>query len=371
MSKVLSLEFVEYQNFLSSEDDLEWLRTNIGVVFQQPILFSESIRFNLTLGFKNQNTSDEDIWEALKLAEAKEFIKELPQQLEEYVGSSGGNLSGGQKQRVAIARTILRNPSIYLFDEATSALDNKNEHEIQTTLDRISVNKTSISVAHRLSTIQNSDLILVFDKGQLVDKGNHTELKANSGGIYSYLLSYSHDETDTASLEMTITDIKRPKKKSSFSRRESLDPQLMPVLVRRATILAVNNSELNPHRISLFSFLKEEKKLIPWAILFSIIGGAHHPIFGYLNGKVINYLILFNCFFSASNANVCEGTYDDIKKKLDIFIYARFGYAFFAFVSVAYQLYLFSLIGESFTLNLRTAYFRKLIYNDTKYFGKK
>ena len=121
-------------------------------------------------------STDEELWEALRKANAEEFVRAFKDGLNTHVGSSGTTISGGQKQRIAIARIILKNPSILLLDEATSALDRKNEHEIQKTLDDIAEGRTSIVIAHRLTTIQNADCIFVFDKGIIVEQGTHEEL---------------------------------------------------------------------------------------------------------------------------------------------------------------------------------------------------
>lgn len=124
----------------------------------------------------NPTASNEDIVRALKQAEAYDFIMDLENKLETYVGHGGGQLSGGQKQRIAIARAILKNPPILLLDEATSALDRKNEILIQTTLDKISSERTTISIAHRIKTIMNSDQIFVMHDGRLTERGKFREL---------------------------------------------------------------------------------------------------------------------------------------------------------------------------------------------------
>lgn len=139
---------------------LSWLRANIGYVGQEPVLFATTIKENMLLG--NPGASDDDIIRALKRAEAYDFIMDLESKLETYVGQGGGQLSGGQKQRIAIARAILKNPPILLLDEATSALDRKNEILIQNTLDSITSGRTTISIAHRIKTIMNSDQIFVM-----------------------------------------------------------------------------------------------------------------------------------------------------------------------------------------------------------------
>jgi ATP-binding cassette subfamily B (MDR/TAP) protein 1 len=155
--------------------DLIWLRENIGYVGQEPVLFATSIRENLSFG--KENATDEEINEALRKAEAYDFVQTLENKLDTYVGTGGGQLSGGQKQRIAIARALLRNPRLLLLDEATSALDRKNERLIQETLDKIAQQRTTITIAHRTKTIMHCNMIYVLNKGTVEEKGTFTQLK--------------------------------------------------------------------------------------------------------------------------------------------------------------------------------------------------
>ena len=161
-----------------------WLRDNIGYVGQEPVLFATSIRENLRYGKKD--ATEQQMWDALDQANAKNFIQHLEKGLDTFVGSGGSQLSGGQKQRICIARAILKNPPILLLDEATSALDRTNEAMIQKTLDKVSKGRTTIVIAHRLTTVQNSDKIIVIDSGMLAEEGTHSEL-IRKGGKYEAL----------------------------------------------------------------------------------------------------------------------------------------------------------------------------------------
>lgn len=161
------------------------LRGLMGLVTQDSILFNDSIRNNVKLG--KQDATDDEIIEALKIANAWEFVKDLPEVLDHNVGDSGGKLSGGQKQRLSIARAVLKNPPIMILDEATSALDTESERLVQVALENMMKNRTSIVIAHRLSTIQNADLIVVMQKGEIVEQGTHQELIAKNG-MYSKLV---------------------------------------------------------------------------------------------------------------------------------------------------------------------------------------
>lgn len=162
------------------------LRDLIGLVTQDSILFNDTIKNNLLIG--KENATDEEIIEALKIANAYEFVKDLPNGIETNIGDAGSKLSGGQKQRLSIARAVLKNPPIMILDEATSALDTESEKLVQVALENMMKNRTSIVIAHRLSTIQNADLIVVMQKGKIIEQGTHQELMGQNG-TYSKLVS--------------------------------------------------------------------------------------------------------------------------------------------------------------------------------------
>ncbi|MGB5417903.1 ABC transporter ATP-binding protein [Algibacter sp.] len=161
------------------------LRQQLGIVTQDAILFNDSIANNLKLGKKD--ATDVDIIEALKIANAWEFVKDLPQGINTNIGDAGGKLSGGQKQRLSIARAVLKSPPIMILDEATSALDTESERVVQVALENMMKNRTSIVIAHRLSTIQNADNIVVLNKGEIVEQGKHDELLAKNS-VYKKLV---------------------------------------------------------------------------------------------------------------------------------------------------------------------------------------
>ena len=165
---------------------LQSLRENIGTVAQDVYLFSGSIKENIAYG--KEDATDEEIKEAARLAGADEFINELPDKYDSYVGERGIKLSGGQKQRISIARVFLKNPPILILDEATSALDNESELLVQKSLERLAKGRTTITIAHRLTTIKNADRILVLTENGIVEEGNHAELLAQNG-LYAKLHS--------------------------------------------------------------------------------------------------------------------------------------------------------------------------------------
>lgn len=158
---------------------LKTLRSFIGIVQQETILFAGTVKENIRYG--KLDASDDEIIEAAKLANAHNFIMELPKQYDTYIGELGSQLSGGQRQRIAIARALLSDPKILLLDEATSALDTESERLIQEALSRLMKNRTVVAIAHRLTTIQNADVIAVVDKGKIVQIGNHQSLLREEG----------------------------------------------------------------------------------------------------------------------------------------------------------------------------------------------
>ena len=158
---------------------LESLRALMGLVTQDSILFNDTIKNNILIG--DENATDEQVLEALKISNALEFVQNLPNGIYTNIGDAGNKLSGGQKQRLSIARAVLKNPPIMILDEATSALDTESEKFVQIALENMMQNRTSIVIAHRLSTIQKADQIIVMKKGEIVEQGTHSELLALNG----------------------------------------------------------------------------------------------------------------------------------------------------------------------------------------------
>ena len=159
------------------------LREHIGIILQDPFIFATSIKDNIKL---NQPLDDNKVQNAIQLASANEFVNNLPKGMEEVAKERGNSFSAGQKQLLAFARIFAHNPDIFVLDEATANIDTYTENLIQKSIDRISAEKTSIFIAHRLSTIVNVDKIIVLDKGEIIEQGNHLQL-VNSGGYYSKL----------------------------------------------------------------------------------------------------------------------------------------------------------------------------------------
>ena len=161
------------------------LRENIFLVLQMPILFNNTLRFNITMG--NENINDEEIFHALKIAQLDDVVLKMTEGLETIVGRHGIRLSGGQRQRLSIARMIIADPSVVIFDESTSALDVHTEAKLFIALEEVLKHKTVITIAHRLSTVKNANMIYVLDEGTIVQRGNHNELEAEEGHYMEFV----------------------------------------------------------------------------------------------------------------------------------------------------------------------------------------
>jgi len=174
---------------------LKQVRSSMGMVPQQPVLFSQDVMHNIRYG--KPDASDDEVISAAKLAHAHEFILQLPQGYQSFLGEQGVRLSGGQKQRVALARAILKDPELLLLDEATSALDAESEHHVQIALQELMHDRTTLIIAHRLSTVINADLILLMNNGEIIAQGNHLELYKSST-LYKRLCELQFDSVETA-----------------------------------------------------------------------------------------------------------------------------------------------------------------------------
>jgi ATP-binding cassette subfamily B protein len=167
------------------ELDPNWLREQIGTVAQEPLLFSRSIADNIR--YARQSATDAEVEQAARTANAFDFVKGFPEGFATKVGERGVQLSGGQKQRIAIARAVLKDPRILVLDEATSALDAESEHLVKDALDRLMKGRTTLVIAHRLSTVVDADRVVVLDHGQIVQQGDHRSLLAEEG-LYKRLV---------------------------------------------------------------------------------------------------------------------------------------------------------------------------------------
>ncbi|KAI4891631.1 hypothetical protein NFI96_007635, partial [Prochilodus magdalenae] len=288
--------------------NVRWLRENMGIVSQEPVLFGTTIAENIRYG--REDATDEDIERAVREANAYEFISKLPDKMNTMVGERGAQLSGGQKQRIAIARALVKNPKILLLDEATSALDTQSESIVQAALDKARAGRTTIVIAHRLSTIRTADVIAGFKDGQVVEQGTHGDLMNKKGIYYSLVMQQTSGRPeepenisdgeicDQSSDEDTSDDVNAGKAgNGSFARISSK----RSASVRRRT--TKRSSRKNSRKDKQDTKEEEKAPDIPfkrilalnkpeWPYLLvgtlaSFVGGAVYPCVAILFAKII------------------------------------------------------------------------------------
>lgn len=271
--------------------DVNWLRERIGVVGQEPVLFNTTVYENIRYG--KENATRDEIEEAAKAANAHYFIKKLPSGYETLVGERGAQMSGGQKQRIAIARALVRNPEILLLDEATSALDTASEAKVQAALEKASEGRTTIIVAHRLSTIRNADKIVVLKAGRMVEEGDHKQLMAIKGHYHNLVTTQIGDNDDGV----------------KFGRSESIMKNIQDEdeKMERLAVVVVEEEEAEPPAVPLMKIMmlnKPEYKHIVVASVSSIIMGCAMPLFAVLFGDIMGTLSSEDDEYVRSETNI-------------------------------------------------------------------
>ncbi|CAF2176082.1 unnamed protein product [Brassica napus] len=350
------------------EFQLKWIRSKIGLVSQEPVLFTSSIKENIAYG--KEDATVEEIRKATELANASKFIDKLPQGLDTMVGEHGTQLSGGQKQRIAVARAILKDPRILLLDEATSALDAESERIVQEALDRIMVNRTTVVVAHRLSTVRNADMIAVIHQGKIVEKGSHSELLRDPEGAYSQLIRLQEDnkksEDSTEEQKISMESMKRSSlRKSSLSRSLSKRSPSFSMFGFPAGIDATNETkqeikeeETEHKKVSFLRVAALNKPEIPMLILGSIaavLNGVILPIFGILISSVIK------AFFKPPEQLKSDTSFWAI-------IFMLLGVA--SMVVYPAQTIFFSIAGCKLVQRIRSMCFEKVVHMEVGWFDE-
>lgn len=258
------------------ELNVNWLRARIGVVGQEPVLFGTSIADNIRYG--HEAATQADIERAAQAANAHQFIVRLPQGYQTLVGERGAQMSGGQKQRIAIARALIRNPDILLLDEATSALDAGSEARVQEALDVAQRGRTTIIVAHRLSTIRNANRIVVLSAGKIVEQGDHVELMAMRGHYYDLVTLQTGTVEQDGDLGQVIL------KSQSFIDEDHEAINVLPDDI---------DAEVSAPKMSFWNVLKwnrPEKAYLIIGTIGSMVTGIGMPIFAVVSGEIIQVL---------------------------------------------------------------------------------
>ncbi|KNC98836.1 uncharacterized protein SPPG_05810 [Spizellomyces punctatus DAOM BR117] len=272
--------------------DMTWWRQQIGFVSQEPVLFDLTISENVALGAPADTTpSEEDIIQACKMANAHTFIEKLPDGYNTLVGERGALLSGGQKQRIAIARALIRNPKILLLDEATSALDSTSEKLVQDALERASIGRTTVVVAHRLSTIRNADTIIVMNKGHIIEEGNHRML-VERNGVYKRLVDMQQVAMDAQEDDDKKVPVDYPNIESDDQVESEPTRNDEPDLEKGSIAI----SEVSPHTKAFYSRIlalhRPELSLVTAGVICAILGGAIFPTYAVLYGYILQVFTL-------------------------------------------------------------------------------
>ncbi|CAH2039117.1 unnamed protein product [Thlaspi arvense] len=365
------------------EFQLKWIRSKIGLVSQEPVLFSSSIMENIAYG--KENATVQEIKAATELANAAKFIDKLPQGLDTMVGEHGTQLSGGQKQRIAIARAILKDPRILLLDEATSALDAESERVVQEALDRVMVNRTTVIVAHRLSTVRNADMIAVIHRGKMVEKGSHSELLRDPEGAYSQLIRLQEINKDHGSKTSEIasgssfrnSNLKKSMEGSvisggtssvgNSSRHHSLNVLGLTAGLdlgggsssqRVGQEEPVTASQEELPKVSLTRIAALNKTEIPVLLLGTVaaaINGAIFPLFGILISRVIE------AFFKPAH---------QLKKDSSFWALIFVALGVTSLIVSPAQMYLFAVAGGKLIRRIRSMCFEKAVHMEVGWFDE-
>lgn len=261
--------------------NIEWLRARIGVVGQEPVLFGTTIYENIRYG--REDATKEQIEAAARAANAMVFISKLPQGFHTLVGERGAQLSGGQKQRIAIARALVRDPEILLLDEATSALDTASEAKVQAALEKASIGRTTIIVAHRLSTIRRADRIVVINKGKVVESGTHNELMALKQHYYNLVMTQLGDDANATTPGVG--------QKEFLLNAKDEDEEEIKISKEEAEVaVAVEKEKESFSLINILKMNGAEWPQIVCGCVCSVIMGAAMPLFAVLFGSILEVL---------------------------------------------------------------------------------
>jgi ABC-type multidrug transport system fused ATPase/permease subunit len=340
-----------------------FLRSLFGYVGQEPVMFATSIRENLLYGL-DVRPGDDKLIHCLEMANVLQFVNSLPDGLDTYCGPGGSQMSGGQKQRIAIARALLRDPQVLLLDEATSALDNESEKMVQRTIDSLNVSGelTTISVAHRLSTIRNSDVIFVLQKGGvLVEQGTHSELMARDGVYRSLVASQERptDGTRSHSMDGVVVEEEHVKDNMVLTPTSRSTLTILPVKSdeqkEKERIAAISKAYSVPWK-RLLMFTKGTRWLYLPGAIGAGVKGAVFPVHALLFSSILTWYYIADP--TEMMRKITEGAW----------MYAGLSIAVLCFTFIDY--WSFAHIGESFTCELRSVCFKHILSQEIGFFDK-
>ncbi|KAM0942670.1 putative ABC-type xenobiotic transporter [Dioscorea sansibarensis] len=340
---------------------LKWLRSQMGLVSQEPALFATSIKENILFG--KEDASMDEVVAAAMASNAHNFISQFPQGYDTQVGERGIQLSGGQKQRIAIARALLKSPKILLLDEATSALDSESERIVQEALDKASLGRTSLVIAHRLSTIRNADLITVIQAGKVMETGTHAELIQDENGLYSTLVHLQQSSKTMKMMEevnpspsiylrMSNNEDRNSQRMSRISSAKSLDsnepqedqlekPEVKPPVPSFRRLLLMNS--------------REWKHAIIASISATIFGGVQ-PAYAYGIGSVISVYFLKD--------------HKEMSDKIRMYSLLFLSLSFVSLFLNVVQHYNFGAMGEYLTKRVRETVLAKMLTFEVAWFDR-
>ncbi|KAL0985400.1 hypothetical protein UPYG_G00156410 [Umbra pygmaea] len=344
--------------------NVRFLREMIGVVSQEPILFATTIAENIRYG--RPDVTQKEIEQAAREANAYDFIMTLPDKFETLAGDRGTQMSGGQKQRIAIARALVRNPKILLLDEATSALDAESETIVQAALDKVRQGRTTIVVAHRLSTIRNADIIAGFQKGEIVEQGTHKELM-EKGGVYHTLVtmqtSYSNDNDEELVVEEqgekspSVTSLSWP---SLIRRKSTKGSSFIGSEKEDKDQTEEKQEDEEEEEVPPVSFLEVMKLNLPeWpyivlGVICATINGGMQPFFAVIFSKIISVF--------------AEEDKDLVRERSSFFALMFAAIGVVSFVTIFLQGFCFGKAGEILTMKVRLMAFKAMMRQDLGWF---